>query len=312
MQRRLAQQETEAGSTSLALAQKRPRSRSASAVTRLSRPSVSVSASADFCPFLKWAGGKRKLLPVLLHHLPRTFSAYHEPMVGGGALFFALRTQYRTMPMYLSDVNVDLICAYVGVRDQADRLLEYLSAYPVSEEYYGKLVAMDPDHMRPLARAARTLYLNRCAYNGLFRVNRSGRFNVPWGKYKDPLAALQGLLPQAAQALQGVDVQVQDVLAALQRAKAGELVYLDPPYHETFTNYASGAFTERHQERLAEAVRAAAERGVLVMVSNNATPFIKRLYSGFRMKRVMAPRSRLSCKGDQRGTVTAELLIRTW
>ncbi len=312
MPRRLAQQKTEAGSTSAGLVLKRPLPRSASAAMRSNTTLVSECGSADFCPFLKWAGGKRKLLPVLLRHLPRTFTAYHEPMVGGGALFFALRTQHPTMPMHLSDVNVDLICAYAGVRDHAEQLLEYLRAYPVSEEYYAKLAAMDPDHMRPLARAARTLYLNRCGYNGLFRVNRSGRFNVPWGKYKDPLAALEKLLPQAAQALQGVDVQVRDVLTALARALPGELVYLDPPYHETFTGYAAGAFTERHQERLAAAVREAAARGVLVMVSNNATPFIKRLYSGLRMKRVMAPRSRLSCKGDQRGTDSAELLIRSW
>jgi DNA adenine methylase len=268
------------------------------------------SPAFEATPFLKWAGGKRRLVATLLRYMPRAWGAYHEPCLGGGALFFAIRGRFAGKA-YLSDVNTDLICAYQAVRDKPHRLLEALEALPVCEERYVKLASMDPDHMDPLARGARTIYLNRCGFNGLWRVNLSGRFNVPWGKYRAPLAPVPALVEQAHRALQGAVVKVQDVALSLEKAQAGDLVYLDPPYHQTFAGYAAGGFGERDQQRLAQAARAAADRGVLVMASNSATPLIRQLYAGWRQVRVKAPRS-ISCKGSTRTQEAPELHLLSW
>lgn len=304
-------QKCTAGSTSSPpLPKKRPPSSKAPA-RNLSANSKPVSALvSEGAPFLKWAGGKRRLLPVLLRYLPRAWRDYHEPCLGGGALFFALRGKFHGHA-FLSDVNPDLVCAYQVVRDRPARLLSALDEMDVSEERYLKLAAMDPDHMSPLARAARCIYLNRCSFNGLWRVNQSGKFNTPWAGYRNPFSPVPDLVLRANAALQGAVVKLWDAAAALELANPTDLVYLDPPYDGTFAGYSAGGFDARAQERIAQAAHAAAERGVLVMASNADTPRVRQLYKGFRLVRVTAPRS-ISCKASTRTTAQPELLMLSW
>jgi len=248
-------------------------------------------------------------VPVLLSHLPRAWKAYHEPCLGGGALFFALHGRYEVA--YLSDVNSDLLSAYLAVRDRPEHLLQELAGIPVTPEAFEKMRRVDADRLNHLARAARTLYLGRCCFNGLWRTNAAGRFNAPWGKYKAPLAPVPRLVRAASPALQRTILRAQDFEASLRLAGPGDLAYLDPPYDGTFAAYTKGKFTQEDQRRLATAARAAAARGVLVMVSNSATPLIRTLYAGWRFVRVTAPRS-ISCKSSTRTQEEPELLLLSW
>lgn len=301
---------TDGSTSSPPLPKKRPPSSKAPEPNSSDSLKPASGPASDASPFLKWAGGKRKLLPVLLRYLPRAFRDYHEPCLGGGALFFTLRARHDGK-MYLSDVNPDLVCAYQMVRDRPARLLSALQEMDVSEERYLKLAAMDPDHMSPLARAARCIYLNRCGFNGLWRVNQSGKFNTPWAGYRNPFSPVPDLVLRANAALQGAVVKLWDAAMAMELANPGDLVYLDPPYDGTFAAYSPGGFDARAQERIAKAAHAAAERGVLVMASNADTPRVRQLYKGFRLVRVTAPRS-ISCKASTRTTAQPELLMLSW
>ena len=137
-------------------------------------------------PFLKWAGGKTRLLPELVRRLPSAFAAYHEPFLGSAALFFALHRQVRLGRACLSDLNPELIETYRAIRDQVETVIALLVGYPYDREFYYALRAQDPGSLDLPSRAARTLYLNKTGYNGLYRVNRRGQFNVPFGRHKSP------------------------------------------------------------------------------------------------------------------------------
>jgi DNA adenine methylase len=259
-------------------------------------------------PFLKWAGGKTSLLPELLKHVPSPLRRYHEPFVGGGALFFAVAPR-RAL---LSDANGELIHCWRQVRDDVHAVLDALAGHVYDRARFEAVRALDPLRLAPAERAARFIYLNKTCFNGLWRVNRAGRFNVPFGRYKNPTFHHPGLLLRANRALRGAHIHRAPFEIALQRATPGDFVYLDPPYDPvsqtaSFTSYTRDAFTWADQERLAAECAALDRRGVRFLLSNSATPRIRALYRGFEQRVVRAPRH-ISCKGEGRGRVD-ELLV---
>jgi DNA adenine methylase len=261
-------------------------------------------------PFLKWAGGKAKLAPQIMARFPDRFRRYHEPFIGGGAVFFALGPREAT----LSDVNADLITTYRAIRDHVESLIEVLLHHRASEEDFYRIRAVDPGGLSLIESAARTIYLNRTCFNGLYRVNRRGQFNVPFGRYANPRICNAENLRAVSDALQGVDLRVEDAMAIGRRARRGDLVYFDPPYDPisptaSFTSYAKTGFGRTEQERLAEVFAHLAERGVHAVLSNSDTPFVRKLYKRFEIETVYARRA-INSRADRRGPVP-EVLVST-
>lgn len=253
-------------------------------------------------PIVKHAGGKTKLLPELLARLPSTFNRYYEPFCGGAALFFALRPEHAV----LGDANADLIATYRAVAEDTDRVVAALAGYRAMHSKETYATTRDQWNGRswadPELRAAAFLYLNRCCYNGLWRVNRAGEFNVPMGRYKDPLASVAERIRAAAPVLARAELRDGDYRAALADAQSGDFAYIDSPYDGTFTAYTGGGFDAAAQAELTFEVRALAKRGVMVMVSNADTPRVRALYAGLRIDRVRCPRA-INSDGKKRGCV---------
>ena len=252
-------------------------------------------------PFVKWAGGKRQLLEQLRPLFPRDFGRYYEPFAGGAAVFFALG---RTDAV-LADMNAELMNVYAAVRDDVEAVIAELQKYRYGATHYYRAREANLRKMAPAARAARTIYLNRTGYNGLYRVNRAGKFNVPMGRHTNPTLCDADNLRACAKALRGVDVRVEDFEAAAGGARKGDLVYFDPPYVPVsdtadFTSYVPGGFGADQQRRLAGLFARLAARGVHVVLSNSDTPAVRKLYAGFRIEKVLAARfinSRASARG---------------
>ena len=179
-------------------------------------------------PVLKWAGGKRRLVPDILAALPERIDTYYEPFLGGGAVFFALAAARRFRRAVLSDQNPDLVCVYEASRDDVVGVIDALSGMRHSEAEYYRVRSSRP--RAAARRAARIIYLNKTGYNGLYRVNRSGHFNVPFGRYVRPKICDADNLRAVAGALQGVEVLVSDFEAVVAGARNGDAVYFDPPY----------------------------------------------------------------------------------
>ncbi|MBC7265329.1 MAG: DNA adenine methylase [Chloroflexi bacterium] len=260
-------------------------------------------------PFVKWAGGKTQLLIPYAPLFPPTFNRYYEPFLGGGAVFFFLQPPNS----FLSDTNEELINAYWVVRDWVEPLIESLRRHVNDRDYYYFIRAQDPAKMTHIERASRLIFLNKTCYNGLYRVNRDGRFNVPFGRYRNPKICDEEGLRAASMALQGTHLRVADFADAVADAQAGDFVYLDPPYHplnstSSFTSYAMDDFKESDQRRLAEVYRELDRRGCLLMLSNSYTPLILDLYRGFRIEIVEARRA-ISSVGHKRGPVREVVVL---
>lgn len=261
-------------------------------------------------PFLKWAGGKRQLLPHLLEQAPDAFGTYHEPFVGGGALFFALGPERAV----LSDLNERLIRTYAAVRDDVEAVIERLAGYPHEREFFDRLRAAEIDSGSDVDVAAWLIYLNKTAYNGLYRVNRMGRFNAPFGRYENPNICDAEALRACSAALAGSQLHHEDFAAVLGRAAAGDFVYFDPPYAPlsltaNFTNYTHHGFSAHDQVRLRDVARELKARGVRVMLSNSNAEHVRALYAdGFTTVEVAATRL-INSRADRRGHVT-ELILR--
>lgn len=267
-------------------------------------------------PFLKWVGGKRQLLPSLLAEIEAlgAFGRYHEPFVGGGAVFFELsaRKMLGRKKALLSDTNPNLIVAYEGVRDCVEDvilLLEEHAHLHGHDHYYGVRHAA-PEGLAE--RAARVIYLNRTCYNGLYRENSRGQFNVPMGRYVNPQICNADNLRAVSRALAHAQIETRPFDTVLGKAEKGDLVYFDPPYvplspTSNFTDYAKGGFGEAEQRRLAGVFATLARRGVRVLLSNSAAPLVRELYEGFTIHEVLASRN-VNSKGDRRGKI-AEALV---
>jgi DNA adenine methylase len=259
-------------------------------------------------PFLKWAGGKGQLLSELRALVPALGGRYFEPFLGGGALFFDLLPKRG----FLSDVNSEIVECYATVRDRVDELIRSLKKHRYDAEHYYEVRDTDPAELTPVERAARTIFLNKTGFNGLYRVNRSGKFNVPFGRYSKPLICDEDNLRACSAALAKVDLSTCDFEESASRAKRGDFVYFDPPYvplsrTATFTAYARGGFGPGEQKRLADLFDRLARRGVNVLLSNSDVPEIRKLYGAHRIDVVKAARS-INSKGTRRGPVS-EVLV---
>jgi DNA adenine methylase len=265
-------------------------------------------------PFLKWAGGKTQLTDALLKRMPASFNAYHEPFVGGGALFFRLYREHRIKRAVLSDLNAELIDTYRALRDHVREVVQLLSAFPHHESFYYEIRAQDPWSMGLAERAARMIYLNKTGYNGLYRVNRQGKFNVPFGRHKAPNYLDEDNLFAVSRSLENVELLCEPFTSVLTRVEPGDWVYFDPPYApisqtSDFTSYNPNGFGMRDQETLRDVCIALSERNVSFMLSNSDAAIIRSLYKtpGFVIDEVSANRS-INCMGAKRGKVT-ELII---
>jgi DNA adenine methylase len=269
-------------------------------------------------PFLKMVGGKTVLLPEILTRLPAKISTYYEPFVGGGAVFFALAAEGRFKRAVIGDANRELMHTYFSLSCSSTAIIRSLKRHTKehSEAHFYEVRAIDK--CSPVERAARMIYLNRTCFNGLYRVNKAGRFNVPFGRYTNPKICDEENLLAVAETLYRVPFEDYRVDYALDfektvlPAKRGDVVYMDPPYAPlsptaNFTTYTSGGFTLEDQTRLRDVAKNLVERGVHVLLSNSDTPLVRKLYRGFKIEEVQAPR-RVNSKGGKRGNV-GELLI---
>ena len=255
---------------------------------------------------IKWVGGKHAIVPALREHMPSSYGDYYEPFVGGGALFFALSPLGDAHNAFLSDTNAELMNFYEALRRSPRALMGMLDdmAERHSEEYYYAVRAAEPTDA--LERAARFVFLNRTGYNGLWRVNRAGRLNVPWGHKKNPVRLYdEATFLECASVLNGTSLCAQQFDAI--SPSAGDFVYLDPPYDRTYNGYASDGFGVEGQERLAAFCHRLTASSVMVMESNSDTERVRSLYAGYHIVEVQAPRM-ISCRGDGRKPAT-EVLI---
>jgi len=261
-------------------------------------------------PFVKWAGGKRQLLPQLRRFVPEGFGRYYEPFVGGGALFFEL----RPADAVLTDTNERLIRTYRGVRDDVEQVIELLRDCRHEESFFYAQRERDIDAESDAEVAAWFIYLNKVGFNGLYRVNRQNRFNVPFGRHKNPTICDEETLRACSAALAGSRIDKVDFAAAVKGAQAGDLVYFDPPYvpmsvTANFTQYTSDRFDVAAQERLRDLALELKRRGVHVLLSNSSAPLVRSLYQeGFETFEVSATRL-VNSKVTGRGAIT-ELVMR--
>lgn len=266
--------------------------------------------------FVKWAGGKTQLLSQFKKFFPEKFKGYLEPFVGSGAVFFYIKQKYTPKKIIISDNNEDLINAYIVVRDHLEELIGLLKKHKRnhSKEYYYKIREMDVDNLSNVEKAARFLYLNKTCYNGLYRVNSKGKFNVPFGRYKKPNIVNEENLKRAHKLLQGVEIKHQSYEKVLDDAEVEDFIYFDPPYYplsktSNFVGYTKEVFLEDEQMKLARVYKKLDRKGCLVMLSNSNTEFIKKLYSydGFKIFKVKARRA-INSDARKRGPID-ELVI---
>jgi DNA adenine methylase len=257
-------------------------------------------------PFLKWVGGKRSILNELAKRLPTAYTTYYEPLLGGGALFFSLKPPKAC----LSDINFHLIITFQTVRDDVEKLIEQLKAHVANHNKTYFLKARE--HLftakDPVEIAAWFIYLNKTCYNGLYRVNKAGKFNVPIGSYKEPAILDEENLRLCAKVLKDAKI-IQQSFMQIEPEK-NEFYYLDPPYHRAFSGYDGNGFGDEQHKQLAGICQKIDNVGGFFMLSNSDTDFIRSLYKDFKVEKISASRM-VSCKGNQRGK-EEELLIRNY
>lgn len=269
-------------------------------------------------PFLKWAGGKQQLLAQFEKFFPSNFERYIEPFVGGGAIFFHLwNTSKLPDKVYLFDNNKELINAYKTVRDNLPELMEILSIHKAShsKEYYYQIRELDRGNiaLSDVEKAARTIYLNKTCFNGLYRVNSKGQFNVPMGRYKNPAILDEDRLKAASLALKNIELDTRDFSTIIEFAQPGDFIYFDPPYDPvsktaSFTSYTAGSFGDEDQRKLAEVFAELTNKDCLCMLSNSYTPFILELYKDFRIETVLANRA-INSDANGRGGIKEVVVL---
>ncbi len=270
---------------------------------------ASATNAREAHPFLKWVGGKGKLLPRLQSLAPKPYARYLEPFLGGGAFFFSLAPHDAV----LADVNDELIGCYIAIRDDVDAVVRALRRHHYESAHYYAIRELNPATLPLDERAARTIFLNRAGFNGLFRVNRSGRFNVPFGRYTNPTICDEPNLRACSQVLRGVELKNADFECVAASASVGDFVYFDPPYvpvsqTANFTSYAAGRFTLADQARLARVFDDLVSRGVHALLSNSDTPLVRELYARHEIVSVQVTRS-VNSDPAKRGPV-GEVIVR--
>lgn len=269
-------------------------------------------------PVVKWVGGKRQLLDEITPLLPAGITSYCEPFLGGGALLFSMQPSKAVV----NDLNGDLIAVYEVIRDDVEALIDALKKHENTPAYFYAIRDMDRNKeayqaMSKVERASRLLYLNKTCFNGLFRVNASGEFNVPFGHYKNPNIANEHTLRAVSNYFASSNITFcnEDFAATLNRIDKGWFVYLDPPYDPvsdtaSFTGYNKGGFDRKEQVRLKQCCDELTRRGIKFMLSNSATAFIEALYQDYNITIVKAKRA-INADASKRGAI-AEVLIRNY
>jgi DNA adenine methylase len=266
-------------------------------------------------PVLKWAGGKSQLVSEILKRLPGSIETYYEPFIGGAAVFFALAAEKRFRKAVLADTNPDLVALYQAIQSDVEGVIQALEVYrdAYDEQAYYRVRDARPPR-KAVERAARLIFLNKTGYNGLYRVNRAGQFNVPFGRYKNPRICDPQNLRAAARVLGDAQIHIADFAQISRRARKGDAVYLDPPYlpiskTASFTAYGRQAFALKDHQRLALQFERLAKRGIAALLSNSDTPVTRELFEKFRVETVSATRA-INSDAKKRGPVS-EILVST-
>ena len=273
-------------------------------------------------PFVKWAGGKRQLVPILNDTLPKTFGTYYEPFLGGGALLFHMLTERDEQKCNISDLNSDLVLSYTTIRDKVDDLIISLRNHEQnyrkdSKSYYYSVRESNPES--EIEKTSRLIFLNRTCFNGLYRVNSKGKFNVPLGKYSNPNIVNEGNLCAVSSILQSnrITIQCRDFEAVLRDVKKGDLVYFDPPYQPVsdtanFTSYTNKDFTYADLGRLADLCMKLDSKGCKVLLSNSDSTEVADMFSTkpWSIAKIKANRSINS--NSKKRTGHFELLIKNY
>jgi DNA adenine methylase len=265
-------------------------------------------------PVMKWAGGKRQLLSQLDPFIPPKFNKYLEPFVGGGAMFFYLLPERAV----LMDINPDLINIYKVIKYEVDALIASLKQHKNEEAYYYKIRNIDLDKEEfakwtDVEKASRNIYMNHVCFNGLYRVNSAGHFNVPFGDYKNPILCDEENLRAVNKALKNVDLHVNSFEKCLDFAEKDDFIYIDPPYvplslTASFTSYTKENFGPEEQRRLLEVIKELDKRGCKVLLSNSHCDFILDLYKDFKIETIMANRA-INSVGSKRGKIKEVLIM---
>jgi len=268
-------------------------------------------------PFVKWAGGKRQLIEQLTPLFPKKFNRYFEPFVGGGAVAFHIIQNYSPEEVFLSDINSELINAYNTIKKNTNELIELLKIHQSNhnKKYYYNFRDSDTSELSNIELTARFIYLNRTCFNGLYRVNSKGQFNVPMGKYANPEIVQEEKLLAMSKLLKSVQIKQMSFEKITKLAKAKDFVYFDPPYYPlenktSFTTYTKDNFSEEDQIKLANVFQELSKKDTLCVESNSDTKFIKSLYSKFNIDIVKASR-RINSIAKERGEIN-EVVIRNY
>src|ERR671923_2018210 len=274
-------------------------------------------SSKEILPlFLKWAGGKLQLIEQFKNLFPLNFNDYYEPFIGSGAVFFYVKSKLKPHRAILSDINEELINCFVVVRDRPSELIELLLNHRNnhSKEYYYAIRNIETNQLDSIESAARLIYLNKTCFNGLYRVNSKGQFNVPFGDYYNPSIFNKNTLFQASQLLQDVHLQVMTFEKVLDFAEKDDFVYFDPPYiplskTSSFTRYSKSDFSMNEQKRLSEVFRTLDSRGCFVMLCNSDHPLTRELYRDYKKNFVKVRAKRMiNSVGSKRGAIN-ELVV---
>lgn len=273
-----------------------------------------MATNIEVKPFIKWVGGKRQLLNEIRDNLPDIVNNYYEPFIGGGALFFDYGKNINKA--YISDINSNLICTYRTVRDNVEQLICSLKQHEQnhSVEYYYDIRNMDRSDriFTDLEIASRFIYLNKTCFNGIHRLNSKGHFNVPMGKYKNPMICDEYNLRNCSVALKDITIECHSFLDIEPKLKTGDFVYFDPPYipinaTSNFTSYTAEDFNIEMQETLRLFCNRLTEKGINFLQSNSDTEITRELYKDFQITTVSARRA-INSKSDSRGNIN-EVLI---
>ena len=268
-------------------------------------------------PVLKWVGGKRQLITQITELLPSRYATYYEPFIGGGAVFFHLQRK----KVVINDFNSELVNVYKTIQSDVEALIEDLKKHKNESDYFYEIRALDRSdafsELTNIEKASRVVYLNKTCFNGLYRVNRSGEFNTPFGRYKNPNIVNEITLRAVHEYLKTNDITIlnQDFASIFDNIKKNDFVYLDPPYDpvsksSNFTGYNQGGFSTDDQIRLRELCDRLNKKGVKFLLSNSATDFIKEEYKDYQINIVKATRS-INSNAKKRGAVD-EVLIRNY
>ena len=261
--------------------------------------------------FLKWAGGKLQLIEQFENLFPPDFCNYYEPFIRSGAVFFYLKSKSKPNKVILSDTNEELINCFAVVRDKPSELIEVLLNHRKrhSKQYYYEVRDLGSDRLDSVSRAARMIYLNKTCFNGLYRVNSKGEFNVPFGDYKNPSIFNRNTLYRASQMLQDAALRVMTFDKVLNFAGKDDFVYFDPPYiplskTSSFTRYSKSEFSIREQNQLSEVFRALDSMGCFVMLSNSDHSLIRELYRDYDKNiAVVRAKRKINSVGSKRGAI---------